>query len=75
MTVRPSWTGSCSARRTAAAKARARWVWNDGTPDGSGPTPTHAFATTGLRSVQLYITDSDGKTAAVGHGITVSAGV
>ncbi|MGI8803169.1 MAG: PKD domain-containing protein [Solirubrobacteraceae bacterium] len=51
-----------------------RWVWGDGTPDGSGPTPAHAFATPGLRSVGLYVTDSDGRTAAVGHGITVSAG-
>jgi plastocyanin len=50
-----------------------RWVWGDGTPDGSGPTPTHVFtaATSGPRSVGLYVTDSDGQTAAVGHGITV----
>ncbi len=51
-----------------------RWVWGDGTPDGSGATATHAFATSGLRSVGLYVTDSDGQTAAVGHGITVSGG-
>ncbi|MCA1690148.1 MAG: PKD domain-containing protein, partial [Actinobacteria bacterium] len=52
-----------------------RWVWGDGTPDGSGPTPTHVFtaATSGPRSVGLYVTDSDGQTAAVGHGITVGA--
>jgi PKD repeat protein len=49
-----------------------RWVWGDGTPDGSGPTATHAFTTIGVRSVALYVTDSDGRTAAVGHGITVS---
>jgi PKD repeat protein len=48
-----------------------RWVWGDGTPDGSGPTASHAFTTTGLRSVGLYVTDSDGQTAAAGHGITV----
>jgi PKD repeat protein len=51
-----------------------RWVWGDGTPDGSGPTATHVFTTPGLRSVGLYVTDSDGRTAAVGHGITVSGG-
>jgi PKD repeat protein len=51
-----------------------RWVWGDGSPDGSGPTPTHVFTTAGARSVGLYITDSDGQTAAVGHGITVSGG-
>jgi PKD repeat protein len=48
-----------------------RWVWGDGTPDGSGATPTHAFATAGTYSVGLYITDSSGQTAAVGHGFTV----
>ena len=25
-----------------------RWVWGDGTPDGSGATPTHAFAAAGM---------------------------
>ncbi len=48
-----------------------RWVWGDGTPDGSGATPTHVFTTQGLRSVGLYVTDSGGRAAAVGHGITV----
>ena len=47
------------------------WKWGDGTPDGSGPTATHAFATAGLRSVGLYVTDSAGRANAVGHGITV----
>ncbi len=54
--------------------ASYRWVWGDGTPDASGPTATHAFATAGARSVGLYVTDSAGRTNAVGHGITVSAG-
>jgi plastocyanin len=49
-----------------------RWVWNDGTADGTGATATHAFATPGLHSVALYITDSGGQTAAAGHGITVA---
>jgi hypothetical protein len=50
-----------------------RWVWGDGTPDGSGATPTHVFVSQGKVSVGLYVTDSDGRTAAVGHGITISA--
>jgi PKD repeat protein len=50
-----------------------RWVWGDGTPDGSGSTSTHVFTAAGTRSVALYVTDSNGRTAAVGHGITVSA--
>ncbi|MEA2299054.1 MAG: hypothetical protein QOF77_1990 [Solirubrobacteraceae bacterium] len=48
-----------------------RWVWGDGTPDGTGLRPTHVFTVPGLRSVGLYVTDSDGRTAAVGHGVTV----
>ncbi len=50
------------------------WKWGDGTPDGSGPTATHAFTTPGVRSVGLYVTDSAGHTNAVGHGITVTGG-
>jgi PKD repeat protein len=48
-----------------------RWVWGDGTPDGAGPTATHVFATQGRFSAALYVTDSQGQTGAVGHGITV----
>ena len=51
-----------------------RWVWGDGTPDGSGATATHAFATAGVRSVAVYVTDSDGQTAAAGHTITTGGG-
>jgi PKD repeat protein len=51
------------------AIASYRWVWGDGTPDGTGMTPNHAFTAPGARSVQLYVTDNDGRTAAVGHGI------
>ena len=50
-----------------------RWGWGDGTPDGSGSTPTHVFTAAGTRSVALYVTDGNGQTAAVGHGLTVSA--
>jgi PKD repeat protein len=50
------------------------WKWGDGTPDGSGATATHSFATPGLRSVGVYVTDSAGQTNAAGHGITVTGG-
>jgi hypothetical protein len=51
--------------------AAYRWVWGDGTPDGSGPSATHVFGAVGLFSVGLYVTDSDGQTAAAGRGISV----
>ncbi|MEA2300444.1 MAG: hypothetical protein QOE44_979, partial [Solirubrobacteraceae bacterium] len=69
-----SFNGSASSARAPGATIAAyRWVWGDGTPDGSGPTPTHVFTapTTGPRSVGLYVTDSLGTVGAVGHGITV----
>jgi PKD repeat protein len=47
------------------------WKWGDGTPDGSGPTANHVFTAEGIHSVGLYVTDTDGGTTAVGHGITV----
>ncbi len=50
------------------------WKWGDGTPDGSGASATHAFATPGVRSVGLYVTDSAGQINAAGHAITISGG-
>ncbi|MGI8800931.1 MAG: PKD domain-containing protein, partial [Solirubrobacteraceae bacterium] len=67
-----SFDGSASSDPDGSIAAY-RWVWGDGTPDGSGRAPTHVFTATGVRSVGLYVTDSDGGTAAVGHGITVKA--
>ncbi|MCA1689378.1 MAG: PKD domain-containing protein [Actinobacteria bacterium] len=67
-----SFNGSAStATAPGASLVGYRWVWGDGTPDASGSTATHAFAAAGKVSVGLYVTDSLGATAAVGHGITV----
>lgn len=36
------------------------WSWGDGTPSGTGATPTHAYAAAGVYSVALKVTDSYG---------------
>ena len=52
--------------------ATYRWVWGDGTPDGSGATPTHQFASAGTFQVTLTITDGIGLTNSTTRSITVA---
>jgi hypothetical protein len=40
-----------------------RWIWNDGTPDGSGPSVAHLLRKQGINVVTLIVTDSLGHTA------------
>ncbi|MEA2302025.1 MAG: hypothetical protein QOE44_2560, partial [Solirubrobacteraceae bacterium] len=68
-----SFTGSATATAPGATIVSYRWGWGDGTPDGSGPTATHAFLTPGKLSVGLYVTDSFGSVGAEGHSMTISA--
>jgi PKD repeat protein len=48
------------------------WNWGDGSPNGTGVTTMHTFATAGAKSVTLTVKDSTGQTASVIHTITVS---
>ena len=49
------------------------WSWGDGTQDGTGKTPTHAFSASGTYSVTLTITDSAGLVSAITKQITVES--
>ncbi len=40
-----------------------RWSWGDGTPDGTGATPSHTYAGGGYKTVTLTVTDPLGATA------------
>jgi len=54
---------SCSfdgTSSTAQPNATYGWVWGDGTPNGSGQTATHGFASPGTYNVTLTVTDGGG---------------
>lgn len=48
------------------------WNWGDGSPQGSGVTATHHYATVGSYTVTLTVTDSLGGTATVTKNVTAS---
>jgi hypothetical protein len=48
------------------------WSWGDGTPDGSGVTPTHTYAAPGEYTVTLTVTDNYGLTSKL---VTLSVAV
>jgi hypothetical protein len=47
------------------------WSWGDGTPGTSGPTPTHTFASRGIYTISLTVTDRLGFRATVTKQIGV----
>jgi PKD repeat protein len=51
------------------------WSWGDGSPDGSGGTPSHTYATDGTYTITLRVTDNRGATDTVAHDVTVAAPV
>ena len=51
--------------------SRESWTLGDGSPAGSGPTPTHTFTALGTYKVTLTITDTLGREASVSHQFTV----
>jgi len=49
------------------------WNWGDGTPNGSGKTATHTYATAGTKSIVLTLTDSLGGSSTLTKSVTVGA--
>ena len=45
------------------------WTWGDGTT-GTGKTATHAYATPGIKTITLTVTDNSGLTGTVSHDVT-----
>lgn len=52
--------------------ASQTWSWGDGTPDGSGSNPTHAYATAGTRNVTLTVTDNSGATSSITKSVSTT---
>jgi PKD repeat protein len=52
--------------------ATSTWSWGDGSPDSSGPSPTHAFPAEGAYIVTLTITDGDGTTDSTAQVVTAT---
>ncbi|WP_374311546.1 PKD domain-containing protein [Microbacterium sp.] len=51
------------------------WNWGDGSPAGSGVSPTHTFPGNGIYSVVLTVTDSLGATADKSVNVSVASQV
>jgi PKD repeat protein len=59
-------TGSSDADGSVVSYA---WQFGDG-ETGTGPTPSHTYATGGSKDVTLTVTDDDGATHSVTHSVT-----
>ncbi len=49
------------------------WEWGDGTPNGTGVTASHTYATKGTFAINLTVTDNDGLTGRATRTLAVSA--
>lgn len=65
-----SFSGACTENSTPGATTYS-WSWGDGSPDGSGETPTHSYAAAGFYLVELTARDSIGNESKVSKTIGV----
>ncbi len=65
---------NASASTAAPGRSIASYAWEfgDGTPPGSGVTPTHAYTRSGTFTVSLVVTDNVGQQGTTSRTVTVT---
>jgi PKD repeat protein len=63
--------GSASSASGGASIASYTWVWGDGNSNTTPAVTTHPYAAAGTYTIQLTVTDSNGKTGVTSQSVTV----
>jgi PKD repeat protein len=67
-----SFNGSASSDPDGSISSYA-WDFDDGTPGGTGVSPSHTYAAPGTYTVRLTVTDNRGATGTTTRNVTVTA--
>ena len=66
-----AFTAQASDATSGLGSQPAQWIWNDGTPAGSGDSAVHTFNQAGTYIVQYKVADAAGNQATATKSITV----
>jgi PKD repeat protein len=66
--------GSASSDADGNLTLTYSWNWGDGSPNSTGASVPHMFASAGSYNVTLTVTDNDGWSASIMHAVIVTTG-